>query len=70
MLNMVSEREQMRYPRPALTISAFFEVIQGSFGKADVQSIRETVNLVAADLTPFKNHLRHVVMSMCYDHGR
>jgi hypothetical protein len=54
----------MRRPRPALTISAFFEIIQGSFGKADVQSVRETVNLVAADLTPFENHLRRVVMSM------
>lgn len=49
-------RSATRESRP--TISAFLEVVQGAFGDAEVQPVWETVDLVAADATPFKDHLK------------
>lgn len=40
------------------TISAFLEVVQGAFGKTDVQSVRESIDLIAADMAPLEQHLK------------
>jgi hypothetical protein len=41
----------------APTISAFLEVVQGAFGETNVQSVGETIDLFAADMAPFEDHL-------------
>lgn len=48
----------MYHPRSTLTIAAFLEVVQGAFGEAKVQSVGETIDLVAADSAPFEQHLK------------
>jgi hypothetical protein len=41
-----------------LTVSAFLEVVLYAFGDANVESVREAIDLIAADLTPFEQHLK------------
>ena len=42
---------------PSLTVSAFLEVLQGAFGKAEVQPIREAIGLFATVSAPLEQHL-------------
>jgi hypothetical protein len=44
------------------TISAFLKVVQGAFGETDIQPVRETIDLVAADMAPFEQHLKVVLL--------
>jgi hypothetical protein len=46
------------------TVSAFLKVVQGAFGETDIQSVRETIDLVAADMAPFEQHLL-LLVSIC-----
>jgi len=40
------------------TIPALLEIVLYAFGNANVESVSESIDLIAADLTPFEQHLK------------